>query len=204
MFPIEIPKGTTPESLLLEVLPATHARFVPEGTDGTEHVIGVRVDGGASYSIRVRGRELSVAEGEAEGAALALRVERKTVERFLDDWMGEQRFVPKFLPPSGVVLMTDPRILKRLMMVNGSVEMGVPDFEGGPIGMSFAAGTSAKRGASGEPDVVVETSLATFERVLAGALAPEDAIAEGRVVMKGKTLVAMQFAFALAPFFPKR
>jgi len=204
MFPIEIPKGTTLESLFTQVVPDTHARFVPANAGTEEHKIVVQVSGAKAYTLKVRGKDLAVTEGEEAGHALWARVERKTVELFLDDWMGPKRWVPKFVPPGGLVLMTDPRILKRVTMVSAKVELTVPDFDGGPISMSFAAGDVARRGAEkATADATVETSSATFERILSGALAPEDAIAEGKVTLRGKALVAMQFAFALAPFFAK-
>ena len=54
-----------------------------------------------------------------------------------------------------------------------------------------------------DPDVTIEVSLATVERILDGKLGPEEALADGDVRVTGKRLVAGQLAFALAPLFPK-
>ena len=204
MFPNQNPQGTTLDSLFTKVVPDAHARFVPAGSDAAEHKLLIHVAGAKTYTLSVRGKDLAVREGEEAGCGLWAKVEKKTVELFLDDWMGAKRWVPKFVPPGGLVLMTDPRILKRVTMVSAKVELSVPDFEGGPISMTVAAGDVARRGPSDAPaDTTVETTRATFEKILSGALAPEDAIADGKVTLRGKALVAMQFAFALAPFFAR-
>ena len=55
-----------------------------------------------------------------------------------------------------------------------------------------------------DPDVSISIALPAFLEVLAGTLGPDQAIAEGRVKLTGKKLVAMQFALALVPYFPER
>jgi putative sterol carrier protein len=52
--------------------------------------------------------------------------------------------------------------------------------------------------------VTVEATVAVFEELLAGKIAPEDAIAEGRVTVKGNKLLAMQLALAVAPLAPAK
>ena len=47
-------------------------------------------------------------------------------------------------------------------------------------------------------------SIIMFEELLAGKLAPQDAIAEGRVAVKGNKLLAMQLALAVAPLAPAK
>lgn len=205
MLPSTIPQGTTVESLLETVLPEAHRHEVARaGATGPEQRLGVEVVGGKRYVFRLAGPEVSFDEGGGP-AHLHIRVERSTVERFLEDWSGPRRFVPSFVPREGVTLLTDPRVLKRLVAVTGSIELALPDFEGERVSLFVSAGGSRahepREGAAA--DVVVEVAVPTFERLLAGSLAPDEALADGHVEVRGKKLVAMQFAFALAPFFPK-
>jgi putative sterol carrier protein len=89
-------------------------------------------------------------------------------------------------------------------MVDGKIELALREFNGSRVGMTFALGAAAKKGIDPEDaGVVVEVSLSVFERMLAGKLSPDAALADGDVHVRGKRLVAMQLAFALAPFFPK-
>ena len=74
--------------------------------------------------------------------------------------------------------------------------------ERGRAAILLGAGGGKKIRVSDEADVTIEASVATFERMLAGTLAPDEAISGSHVELIGKKLVAMQFAFALAPFFP--
>jgi putative sterol carrier protein len=68
--------------------------------------------------------------------------------------------------------------------------------------MTLSLGAPARKRAP-DPDVVIETSLATYVRMLAGELGPEDALVDGDVRVDGKRLLAVQLAFAVAPFFPR-
>ena len=209
MFPFEIPPGTTAESFFLSVVPEAHRRLVPDGGDKAgaaperveEYVLVAEIQGGEAFTYAVRGREVNVTRGSAP-ALLWVSVAKHTLERFLLDWTTEKRFIPKFKPRGDVALFTDPRVLKRLSMVTGRVELALPEFEGGRAAILLGAGGGKKIRVSDEADVTIEASVATFERMLAGTLAPDEAISGSHVELIGKKLVAMQFAFALAPFFP--
>jgi hypothetical protein len=203
MFPVEIPPGTTVETLFTKVLPETHARLVPETAGKDEMRVSARLGGGVTYAITVRGARLDVREAEHDRAHMWIALERSSVEMVLADWLGPKRFVPKFAPAGGVVLMTDPRVLKRLAMVNGRVELAIPDFDGKRVAMTVGAGEAARRDIDTEdPDAVIEAELSAVEELLAGRLRPEDALADKHVKLRGKPFVAMQFALALAPFYP--
>lgn len=210
MFPFEIPPGTTAESFFLSVVPEAHRRRVPArgGSGGgatnervEEYVLVAEIQGGDSFTYAVRGHEVNVTRG-SEPALVWVSVAKQTLERFLHDWATEKRFVPKFQPRGDVALFTDPRVLKRLTMVTGRVELALPEFEGGRAAILVGAGGGKKIRISHEADVTIEASVSTFERMLAGTLAPDEAIAGTHVEILGKKLIAMQFAFALAPFFP--
>ncbi len=201
MFPFEIPPGTTAESFFLSVVPEAHARLVPAGGGQEEYVLVAEIQGGEAFTYAVRGREVNVTRGSSP-ALLWVSVEQHTLERFILDWTTEKRFIPKFKPRGDVMLFTDPRVLKRLSLVTGRVELALPSFEGGRAAIKVGAGGGKKIRVSDEADVTIEASVATFERMLAGTLPPDEAISGGHVELSGKKLVAMQFAFALAPFFP--
>jgi hypothetical protein len=205
VLPFEIPPGTTPRTLLTELLPRDHARLVPAEA-GRARVL-VQVDD-ARYELDLDGPRLSLDEAQGGIRAedrgrfdIVLTVAESTIQRFLDDWSGPKRWLPKFTPQGGVHILTDPRLVRRAAMVTGSIEIAVADFEGGPVGMRVAAGARAMRGED-EADAVVDLSMDAFERLLAGTLGPDDAIADRHVTVRGKKLVAMQFALALVPFFP--
>ncbi len=202
MFPIDIPAGTTLETLFTEVVPALHGRFVTDDSKD-EYVAVVRVEDGPSYTYVIRGSTIRVDEGEADRVKLWIAFKREAVELFLADWMGPKRFVPTFVPPGGVVLFTDPRILKRLVIASGKLEIALSDFEGGRVAMTVACGDAAKKGIdTDDPNVVLEGTTRALEKVLSGALAPEQALVDGDVSVKGNRFVAMQVALALAPFYP--
>jgi hypothetical protein len=202
MLPFEIPQGTTLASLVTEVLPAAH-RKLAKGKGRFRAV--VRFEGGASYTADIDGGDVTIREGEEAGAHAWIVTRSSTAELFLADWMGARRFVPRLGDGMPFVLLSDPDVLKRLVLVEGKIELALSDFEGGRVGMTVALGSAAKKAIDPEdPHVTVDASVAVFERLLAGTLSPEAALADGDVGVRGKRLVAMQLAFALAPFFPKR
>jgi putative sterol carrier protein len=203
MFPFEIPVGATVESLFTEVIPAAHARLVPASAGAETFVAVIAVEGDASYTATVRAGGIDVRKGEEKGPAFWMVVDADAVQMFLDDWTGAKRYVPTFTPPGDLRFPSDPRVLKRIAMVSGKVQLALSDFEGERITMTVASGAAAKKTIdTDDPDVVVELSSDVFLRLLRGEIAPETAIVDELVTVKGKKLVAMQFALALAPFFP--
>jgi hypothetical protein len=109
--------------------------------------------------------------------------------------------LPKF-SPKGASIFTDPRVLKRLAHVTGSIELALPNFPGGRASLRAGAfgGKPARVKVDREPDVTVESSMEAFDELLAGKLRPEEALSDSRVKVTGRKMVALQFAFALAPF----
>lgn len=207
MLPFSAPPGTTPRDYLLRVVPEAHHALVPAsasaGAKRDVWDVSIAMLGERPVRYSVDGSKLSVSEGHGD-AHLVLTLEKPHVERFLADWSGPRRWVPQF-EPRGAALITDPRVLSRLAMVTGSMAATVPDFEGGPIRLSIAA-FGGKRGEfdprDDEADVSVEVPARTFQELLAGRLLPDAALSSGGVALRGKKLVAMQLAFAMAPFFP--
>ena len=204
MLPFEIPAGTTLDTLFTDVLPRTHAKMVP-ATAGTERFTVVcRVVGWKSFTLEIRGAALAVREGEEAGASFWQVVTRETAQRFLDDWLGEKRFGPLTPPKGPMVSLSDPRILKRLSLVSGKVELALTDVATGRMAMTAASGSAAKKAIhTDDPDVVIEAPSSALLRLLDGKLSPEDALVDGSVTIRGKKLVAMQLALALGPFYPK-
>ena len=212
MLPFEIPPGTTLRTLITDVVPGAHAKLVPQSASGQAFRAVIAIDGAMSFTANVQGAHIDVREGEEKKVDFWMTFDAPVAQRFLDDWMGPQTFTPKFVPPVGphadLKFPTDPRVLERLAMVSGKVELALTDFPIGDgntrIAMTLASGAAAKRTIDREdPDVVIEITTDAFLRILAGTLPPEDAIADNQVTLKGKRLVALQFALALSPFFPK-
>jgi hypothetical protein len=210
VLPASVPPGTTPRSFLTSLLPAEHARLVPARA-GRARVL-VRV-GDEHLTLSADGDHLAVSEvepdtltNEADGAPdVAVFVDEATFVLFLEDWIGPRRWLPRF-EPREVALLTDARLLRRIGMVTGTIELAIDDFDGSRVSVRLAAGAraTAARESDAPPDVTVELSMDTFERLLAGTLAPDEALADRHVSVRGKTLVAMQFALALVPFFPPK
>jgi hypothetical protein len=216
MFPLEIPPGTTLDSLITEVMPRLHAQFVREAASHS-HVAVVHAQGHGAWTVTVRGDAMHVEDGERDGVPLWVSFDKKVAERFLEDWSGEKKYVPKRAPKGGLVLLSDPRVMARLAMANGRIELAVRDFgrhvsgsagawskpEGERIAMVAGFGAAAKKGIDlDDPDVTVEASMATLVSLAEGRLAPDAALSSGDVKTRGNKLLAMQLALALAPFFP--
>jgi hypothetical protein len=208
MLPFAIPADTTASRLFREILPRAHAELVPASTSKDLLIISVQIDGSESessfdLSYEVRGAQIGIREGAASRPHLAIATSTDAIARIVRDVNGAARLVPKFKPTSDVVLLTDPRLLRRLAMVAGSVEIALDDLDGARVAIRIAAGDAARRD-SENADVVIEAKTSVIERILDGKLRPEDALASpDGMSLSGKKLVAMQFALALAPLFPR-
>jgi putative sterol carrier protein len=202
MLPFVVPPGTTLESLFHDVIPRAHAQLVPAASHRDRFVAVHAVKGWKTVTFTIRGGTLEVREGAESAPDFWIHVERDAVEMFLADWMGNQRLLPKRMPKD-MVAISDPRVLKRLALVSGKAELAL-DLNGKRVAMTAASGLAAKKAIDPEdPDVILESDASTFARLVEGSLPPEDAIADGAVVVRGKRLIAMQLAFAFAPFYPK-
>jgi putative sterol carrier protein len=150
---------------------------------------------------------MTVSDGEEPGVkpTLWMWTTARAVERFLEDATGEKRMLPKFGAVGGVATMSDPRVLKRVAMASGRIELALVDDQGERHGIVFGFGSAAKKEIDPEDaDTVIETDLMTAERVLRGEMGPEDALADGNVRVKGNRFLAMQLALAVAPFYPAK
>jgi hypothetical protein len=200
MIPRTLPAGTTLRSLIEQLLADDHAANVPKSAG--DATLSVRLVGGPTYAFAVNGDRLRVREtSRVEPAPLLLSFEESTAQLFLDDWLGAQRLAPSF-EPRGLTSVTDPRLIRRFAAIKGVLELTLDDFEGQSVSMIVAAGPDASL--YDDPDARVRIKMPAFERLLAGTLRPDEAIADGHVLLSGKKLVAMQFALALVPYFPPR
>jgi putative sterol carrier protein len=148
---------------------------------------------------------MTVAAGEPTRPPLWVHTTERSVERFLEDALGPKRFLPKFVPAGGVGTMSDPRVIKRVAMANGRIELALADVDGERLAIVFGFGDAARKAIDpDDADVVVETRLGTLERVLAGELGPEEALADGDVKVRGNRFLALQLALAVAPFYPPK
>jgi putative sterol carrier protein len=200
MIPRTLPAGTTLRSLIEGLIPEDHAAHVP--ADAGDARVSFQFGGGPCYLLEASGSRLTVTETpRVEPAPLLLRVEEHTAQRFLSDWLGPQKLAPSF-EPRGLTSITDARFLRRVSAVKGVISLTLDDFEGEDATLLVASGPDASL--YDDPDVTIHIGLPAFLRLLAGALPPDEAITGGHVSLKGKKLVAMQFALALVPYFPAR
>jgi len=148
---------------------------------------------------------MTVEEGTDARPTLWVYATDRSAERFLEDAAGPRRLTPRFGSVGGVATMSDPRVIKRVAMASGRVELATTDENGDRMAVVFGFGAAARRDIDPEEaDVVIETQLATIDRVLRGELAPEDALSDGGVTVRGNRLLAMQLALAVAPFYPAK
>jgi hypothetical protein len=214
-FPIDIPSGTTLESFITEVMPRLHAQFVREPANDS-HVAVVHAQKHRAWTVTVRGATMEVEEGERDGVPLWISFDKCVADEFIADWTGPKKYLPKSAPPAGLVLLSDPRVMKRLVMASGRVELAMSDFgrhvpgsagarsapEGRRVAMIAGFGDAAKKGIDlDDPDVTIEAKMATLQALLEGKLAPDAALSSGDVKTRGNRFLAMQLALALAPFY---
>ncbi len=203
--PMEIPADTTVHSFIESVVPAIHAQLVPADASNEPFTVAVRIGDAGSWAVHIRGREMRVVAGEPERPTLWLFATTRAVERFLEDATGPRRLMPTFEPvvgPMGAAVLSDPRVVRRVAMANGRMELAVNE-DGERLAIVLGFGTATRKRIDPEDaDVVIETGMATLERVLAGTLAPEDALVDGDVNVRGNRMLALQLALAIAPFYP--
>jgi putative sterol carrier protein len=200
------PPDTTIESLVTTIIPALHMRLVPDGGPSELFTIAVRIEGCGSWTVRVVGREMRVEErGEEERATIWMYLSKSSAELLLADALGPRRLWPDAMvgpPAKGVPWMGDPRVLKRLALANGRIELAAVDEGGGRLAVVLGLGDATRRAINPEdPDAVAEAALTTLEGIIRGEQGPEEAISSGEVTVRGSRLLALQLALAVAPFY---
>ncbi len=194
------------ESLVTSVLPALHATYVPDDVPSEPFMLSLRIEGSGGWTAQIRGRHMQVERGEADCPTLWLFTTTPTVERFLEDAASEGRFLPKSLPPAGsVCVLTDPRLIKRIALANGRMELALRDAGGERLAVFLGFGDSARRPPGAvRADVAIEATLPALERILGGALPPDEALLAGHVEVRGNRLMAIQLALAVAPLYVRK
>jgi hypothetical protein len=201
----EIPPDTTIRSLIESVVPALHARLIPEDAPLDALIVNVRIEDAGSWTLRIRGREMEVAPGEVDRPTLWLFTTARAIDLFLEDATGPQRFAPRFDAAAAPALLSDPRLVRRAAMAHGRIELALRDVEGERLAVVFGFGSAARKRIDPDgADVVVEAGIGTIERMLAGTLSPDEALADGDVAVRGNRMLALQLALAIAPFYPQR
>ena len=167
--------------------------------------VNVRVEDAGSWTVVIRGSEMQVTAGEVDRPALWLCTTARVIDLFLEDAVGPRRLIPRFEPGPGTAILSDPRLVKRAAMAHGRIELALRDLDGERLAIVFGFGHAArKRIDPDDADVVVEAGLGTVERMLSGTLAPEEALADGDVSVRGNRMLALQLALAVAPFYPQK
>lgn len=202
MKPFEIPAGTTVESLITEVLPKEHARFVPSSTSADVAAV-VRIAGAGDFTVRARGPVLDVERGESAARSLWIASDRASVEAILKDAEGPGEPLPELPDGAPFVALSDPRVWSRMALVEGSIHASV-DFHGATLWVAFGGGRRAKTIDPERTDVRITVPFSLFRALLDGKTRPEEAIADATIDRKGSRLVAMQAALALAVLYPPR
>ena len=205
MLPLDIPPGTTVETLITRAIPDLHARLAAGARTEERFVVNVQIGAEAKWTVRIRGPAMVVEEGHETNPTLWMYASEGSAARFLEDAVGPRRMLPpKIAPHTGggdVVTLSDPRIVRRVAMANGRVELAVVDEEGDRMAVVFGFGDAARRPIRPDgPDTVVEAKLPALQRVLRGDQGPEEALSSGDVTVRGSRLLAMQLALAIAPF----
>ncbi|MCC6648154.1 MAG: SCP2 sterol-binding domain-containing protein [Polyangiaceae bacterium] len=201
MKPISLPAGTTVTSFLEEVLAAEHATRVTDDAAET-HVIHARVDGLGEFTVTVRGRELSVERGLVGKAQLWVATDLACAERALADALGDGALLPDVRDPSSVPAVTDPRLLRRLAMVSGTVRAELTGFGDAPLWVAFGAGAKASRIDDERTDAEVSVPMSVLSQLLTLSKRPDEALKDAAVKTKGNLFVPMQVALALAILLP--
>jgi hypothetical protein len=216
MLPLPLPPGTTLASLVETLLPAAHAASVPASAPREPITLVLSLAGSRDataatppprvYTLVVRGPTLTVSRDEAATRDVWIHAEGVIADHFVADWSAGASLAPRWKTVPGKAevpaLLTDPRILRRVQMVNGRVELALSDFSLGRAALTLASGAAAKKPIEpGRADVTIELTMKTFDQVLAGELRPDTAIADGRFALSGKKMIALQYAFAIGPFF---
>ncbi len=207
MLPFDVKLGTTAFELFTEIIPRAHRQLVPKLGDRDEITVAISVEGDSACEAihcSIRGAEIAVTPTtgrDGSEAQLYLLLKHDSLRAFLEDWGTDKKYLPKF-SPKGASIFTDPRVLKRLAQVTGSIELALPNFPTGRASLRAGAfgGKKSRVRWDRDADVTVESSMDLFDLLLAGQMRPEEALSDSRVSVTGKKMVALQFAFALAPF----
>lgn len=201
MKPIELPAGTTVTSFIEELLAKEHESRVTD--DGPEtFVVHARIEGLDSFTITVRGRALSVERGEVGKAQLWVATDAASAERALDDALGDGKLLPDVQDPASVPAITDPKLLRRLVMVSGTVKAELTGFGESPLWVAFGAGAKASRIDPERTDAEVSVPMSVLSQLLSLTKKPDEVLKDLSVKTKGNPFVPMQIALAMAIMLP--
>ncbi len=202
MKPIDLPSDTTIHSFVHEILPREHRARVSSASV-EPLVVVARLEGHASYTVRVRGDTLTIEGGEADAPSFWIATDAASADWLLADALGAAEFLPDVLDPSKVPAMTDPRLLTALARVEGSVRASLSGVGAREPWIAFGAGRAKKRIDPDSVDCEVVVPVSVARQVVALTKRPEDALRDASVELVGNKFVAVQAALALAQLLPR-
>ncbi len=208
MLPLDVPPDTTIETLVTRVIPEVHARWVSDDAPSDALSVAVRIEGRGRWPLHIQGEARRAAPGGARRPTLWVHTTKESAEHFLEDAKGPKTLLPKVGPgaatSSTAKTLSDPRVVRRVALASGRIELAVLDAARERVSIVFGFGDAARRPIDAEdPDTIVEVSLATLQGILQGKLAPDEALTRGQVTVRGSRLLAMQLALAIAPLYPR-
>lgn len=151
---------------------------------------------------------MTVSPGESADRDLWMVTDVSSLQRLLDDALGPHEILPHEVPWHPVVeLVTDPRIVSRLRLMDGSVRLELTQVPRapGPLWAVLGAGPRVlKHVDEHEPDTTIQISYELYRELALGQTDIETAKGQGRFRVSGSVMLAMQLGMALAPLMPVR
>jgi len=209
MRPYVIPKGTTPRVALLELLPAEHAARVPRSVRASLYrgVVKLRGDGGGTFSIAIDGASLSIREGDDPDRQFWLATDVASVTWALSEAMQAQSQGaggPAWQPL--VEVPTDPRLVARLLAMDGRVVVEVTGVPGvrSRLWVAVGCGSRAVRHVDEqEPDTTIALPYEVTRRMGTGEIDMKAAGEAGQLRIEGSRMLAMQFMLVMSMMGPQ-
>jgi hypothetical protein len=208
MFALTVEREDTLETLIDARLRAHHERSVrvhaagQELSRAREWTIGMRIRRRFTRTVVIHGPKFSVADRTPDACDMWVSTDEASAAYFLADAKGERRLCGTPHPSMPIATPTDPRLLSRIASESAKVECALRMADGTRLLLMFGCGKHAARGIDDfDPEVELEVPEAVFVAVSQGRTTPSGALEHPDLSIRGKKLVAVKLALALAPLF---